>query len=206
MNSLSPDNITGKFLQEIPAFDNSNRSNAISEKLYSTVDNKKYRHSSVLIPLISLNNSIHIILTLRSNNLPTHAGQISFPGGKVDPADINPIRTAYREADEEIGLNENLISLQGYLDICKTGTNYMILPVVALISSSYQPKLNKGEVDELIYLPLDFIADKKNLQHKEREINGVKRFFFVYQYKDHFIWGATAYMLKLLSERLFEND
>ena len=82
----------------------------------------------------------------------------------------------------------------------------MILPVVALISSSYQPKLNKGEVDELIYLPLDFIADKKNLQHKEREINGVKRFFFVYQYKDHFIWGATANMLKLLSERLFEND
>ena len=206
MNSLSPDNITGKFLQEIPAFDNSNRSNAISEKLYSTVDNKKYRHSSVLIPLISLNNSIHIILTLRSNNLPTHAGQISFPGGKVDPADINPIRTAYREADEEIGLNENLISLQGYLDICKTGTNYMILPVVALISSSYQPKLNKGEVDELIYLPLDFIADKKNLQYREREINADKRFFFVYQYKDHFIWGATAYMLKLLSERLFEND
>ena len=206
MNSLSPDNITGKFLQEIPAFDNSNRSNAISEKLYSTVDNKKYRHSSVLIPLISLNDSIHIILTLRSNNLPTHAGQISFPGGKVDPADVSPIRTAIREADEEIGLNENLISLQGYLDICKTGTNYMILPVVALISSSYQPKLNKGEVDELIYLPLDFIADKKNLQHREREINGVKRFFFVYQYKDHFIWGATANMLKLLSERLFEND
>lgn len=206
MNSLSPDNITGKFLQEIPAFDNSNRSNAISEKLYSTVDNKKYRHSSVLIPLISLNDSIHIILTLRSSNLPTHAGQISFPGGKVDPSDINPIRTAYREADEEIGLNENLISLQGYLDICKTGTNYMILPVVALISSSYKPKLNKGEVEELIYLPLDFIADKKNLQYREREINADKRFFFVYQYKDHFIWGATAYMLKLLSERLFEND
>jgi len=206
MNSLSLNNITGKFLQEIPAFDNSNRSNAISKKLYSIIDNKKYRHSSVLIPLISLNDSIHIILTLRSNNLPTHAGQISFPGGKVDPADVSPIRTAYREADEEIGLNENLISLQGYLDICKTGTHYMILPVVALISSSYQPKLNKGEVDELIYLPLDFIADKKNLQHREREINGVKRFFFVYQYKDHFIWGATANMLKLLSERLFEND
>lgn len=206
MNYLSPDNITGKFLQEIPSFDNSNRSNSMSKKLYSIIDNKRYRHSSVLIPLISLNNSIHIILTLRSNNLPTHAGQISFPGGKVDPADINPIRTAYREADEEIGLNENLISLQGYLDICKTGTNYMILPVVALISSSYKPKLNKGEVEELIYLPLDFIADKKNLQHKEREINGVKRFFFVYQYKDHFIWGATANMLKLLSERLFEND
>jgi 8-oxo-dGTP pyrophosphatase MutT (NUDIX family) len=206
MNSLSPDNITGKFLQEIPAFDNSNRSNAISEKLYSTIDNKKYRHSSVLIPLISLNDSIHIILTLRSSNLPTHAGQISFPGGKVDPSDINPIRTAYREADEEIGLNENLISLQGYLDICKTGTNYMILPVVALISSSYQPKLNRAEVEKLIYLPLDFIADKKNLQYRERQINGDKKFFFVYQYKDYFIWGATAHMLKLLSERLFEND
>ena len=105
MNYLSPDNITGKFLQEIPSFDNSNRSNSMSKKLYSIIDNKRYRHSSVLIPLISLNNSIHIILTLRSNNLPTHAGQISFPGGKVDPADINPIRTAYREADEEIGLN-----------------------------------------------------------------------------------------------------
>ena len=96
MNSLSPDNITGKFLQEIPSFDNSNRSNSMSKKLYSIIDNKRYRHSSVLIPLISLNNSIHIILTLRSNNLPTHAGQISFPGGKVDSTDINPIRTANR--------------------------------------------------------------------------------------------------------------
>lgn len=206
MNSLSPDNIVGKFLQEIPEFDNSNRSDTITEKLYSTINNKKYRHASVLIPLITHNNNFHVILTLRSTNLPTHAGQISFPGGKVDPSDINPIRTAYREADEEIGITEDLISLQGYLDICKTGTNYMILPVVALISSSYQPKLNRAEVEKLIYLPLDFIADKKNLQYRERQINGDKKFFFVYQYKDYFIWGATAHMLKLLSERLFEND
>ncbi|MDG2187739.1 MAG: CoA pyrophosphatase [Hyphomicrobiales bacterium] len=206
MNFLSNNEIRDKLLQELPEFDNSYKSKYSIEKLYSTINEIRYRHASVLIPLTVYNDNIHIILTLRSINLPTHAGQISFPGGKVDEYDMNPMRTAYREAAEEIGLNEDLISLQGYLDIYRTGTKYIILPVVGFVSEDYEPKLNKGEVEDLIYLPLDFIADKSNLQYREQEINGEKRFFYVYEYNDHFIWGATAHMLKSLSERLFEND
>ena len=86
-----------------------------------------------MVPLVEKSNGTEIILTIRSNDLPSHAGQISFPGGKVDAKDKNPVDTAYREAFEEIGLSEKHIKRLGYLDITTTGTNYMILPVVGLI-------------------------------------------------------------------------
>ena len=157
-----------------------------------------------MIPLIRNNQEIQIILTQRSNNLPSHAGQISFPGGKVDLKDESPVDTAYREANEEIGLSREKIEHLGYLDITTTGTDFMILPVVASISSNFVPKLNNDEVESLVYLPLNFIADTNNLQLMNKEINGDNRTFFVYEYDNYFIWGATARLLKALSERLFQ--
>ena len=198
-------NYSEKLIKDIPTYKSKIFTDRNDDKLYSIINGKKYRNSAVLIPLIRKGEDIQIILTQRSNNLPSHAGQISFPGGKVDAKDESPVDTAYREANEEIGLSREEIEHLGYLDITITGTNFMILPVVASISNNFIPKLNNDEVESLVYLPLNYIADTNNLKLMNREINGEDRTFFVYEYDSYFIWGATARLLKALSERLFQS-
>mgnify|MGYP003337726664 FL=1 len=198
-------NYSEKLIKDIPTYKSKIFTDRNDDKLYSIINGKKYRNSAVLIPLIRKGEDIQIILTQRSNNLPSHAGQISFPGGKVDAKDESPVDTAYREANEEIGLSREEIEHLGYLDITTTGTNFMILPVVASISNNFIPKLNNDEVESLVYLPLNYIADTNNLKLMNREINGEDRTFFVYEYDSYFIWGATARLLKALSERLFQS-
>ena len=197
-------NYSEKLIKDIPAYKSNIFADRSDDKLYSIINGKKYRNSAVLIPLIRNGQDIQIILTQRSNNLPSHAGQISFPGGKVDTKDKSPVDTAYREANEEIGLSREEIEHLGYLDITTTGTNFMILPVVASISNNFVPKLNNDEVESLVYLPLNYIADANNLKTMNKVINGEDRTFFVYEYDNYFIWGATARLLKALSERLFQ--
>jgi len=198
-------NYSEKLIKDIPTYKSKIFTDRSDDKLYSIINGKKYRNSAVLIPLIRKGEDIQIILTQRSNNLPSHAGQISFPGGKVDAKDESPVDTAYREANEEIGLSREEIEHLGYLDITTTGTNFMILPVVASISNNFIPELNNDEVESLVYLPLNYIADTNNLKLMNREINGEDRTFFVYEYDSYFIWGATARLLKALSERLFQS-
>jgi len=197
-------NYSEKLIKEIPTYKSNIFTDKSDDKLYSIINGKKYRNSAVLIPLLRIGQDIQIILTQRSNNLPSHAGQISFPGGKVDTKDQSPVETAYREASEEIGLSRDEIEHLGYLDITTTGTNFMILPVVASISNNFVPKLNNDEVESLIHLPLNYIADVNNLKTMNKVINGEDRTFFVYEYDNYFIWGATARLLKGLSERLFQ--
>ncbi len=197
-------NYSEKLIKEIPTYKSNIFTDRSDDKLYSIINGKKYRNSAVLIPLLRIGQDIQIILTQRSNNLPSHAGQISFPGGKVDTKDQSPVETAYREASEEIGLSRDEIEHLGYLDITTTGTNFMILPVVASISNNFVPKLNNDEVESLIHLPLNYIADVNNLKTMNKVINGEDRTFFVYEYDNYFIWGATARLLKALSERLFQ--
>ena len=194
-------NYSQKLIKDMPTFTPQTDD---STKYYSVIDGVKYRNSAVLVPLVEKSNGTEIILTIRSNDLPSHAGQISFPGGKVDAEDKNPVDTAYREAFEEIGLSEKHIKRLGYLDITTTGTNYMILPVVGLIDIDFLPKINRNEVEDIIYLPLEFIEHKNNLKYVDKEFNGIRKSFYLYQYKEYSIWGATARILKTLSERFFQ--
>lgn len=193
-----------KLIKDMPTFTPQTSLKDDSIKYYSVIDGVKYRNSAVLVPLVEKSNGTEIILTIRSNDLPSHAGQISFPGGKVDAEDKNPVDTAYREAFEEIGLSEKHIKRLGYLDITTTGTNYMILPVVGLIDIDFLPKINRNEVEDIIYLPLEFIEHKNNLKYVDKEFNGIRKSFYLYQYKEYSIWGATARILKTLSERFFQ--
>ena len=193
-----------KLIKDMPTFTPQTSVKDDSSKYYSVIDGVKYRNSAVLVPLVEKSNGTEIILTIRSNDLPSHAGQISFPGGKVDAEDKNPVDTAYREAFEEIGLSEKHIKRLGYLDITTTGTNYMILPVVGFIDIDFLPKINKNEVEDIIYLPLEFIEHKNNLKFVDKEFNGTRKSFYLYQYKEYSIWGATARILKTLSERFFQ--
>ena len=193
-----------KLIKDMPPFIPQTSVKDDSTKYYSVIDGVKYRNSAVLVPLVEKSNGTKIILTIRSNDLPSHAGQISFPGGKVDAKDKNPVDTAYREAFEEIGLSEKHIKRLGYLDVTTTGTNYMILPVVGLIDIDFLPKINRNEVEDIIYLPLEFIEHKNNLKYVDKEFNGTRKSFYLYQYKEYSIWGATARILKTLSERFFQ--
>ena len=191
-------------LKDVPDYCTRSSNDLYDDKYYSIIDGIKYRNSAVLIPLIENVEGTRIILTIRSKDLTSHAGQISFPGGKVDTEDNNPVDTAYREAFEEIGLSKNQIVNLGYLDPTTTGTNYIILPVVALVHEDFKPRINKGEVEDIIYLPLDFIRDKNNLKFIDKDFDGTRKSFYLYQYKEYAIWGATARILKSMSEGFFQ--
>ena len=193
-----------KLIKEMPHFGTQPSIIEPDAKYYSVVDGIKYRNSAVLVPLIEGGGGVEIILTIRSNDLPSHAGQISFPGGKVEIEDKSPVDTAYREAYEEIGLSKDHIEKLGYLEVATTGTNFMILPVVAQIALNFSPQINRNEVQDIINLPLEFIENKKNLRFIDKEFNGIRKSFYLYEYKEYSIWGATARILKSLSERLFQ--
>ena len=162
-------------------------------------DKLKLHPSAVLVPICFSNNEVKILLTKRLDNLKDHAGQISFPGGKIEKNDETPIVTALREASEEVGLRTDDVSVIGNLDVYITGTGFRIIPIVSIISDYSYLKPNQNEVDEIFYLPLDFLMDKKN--HKKGsaiyEVNGKKYEYdyHVLPYKDYHIWGATAGML-----------
>ena len=193
-----------KLIKAMPRFGTQPSISEPDAKYHSVVDGIKYRNSAVLVPLIEGGDGVEIILTIRSNDLPSHAGQISFPGGKVEIEDKSPVDTAYREAYEEIGLSKDHIEKLGYLEVATTGTNFMILPVVAQIALNFSPQINRNEVQDIINLPLEFIENKKNLRFTDKEFNGIRKSFYLYEYKEYSIWGATARILKSLSERLFQ--
>lgn len=143
-----------------------------------------------------------VLLTQRSNNLPSHPGQISFPGGKVEPHDKDPLATALRETEEEIGLTPDFIEPLGYLDNYRTGTNFNVVPVVALVSPGFELAIDKREVESAFEVPLEFLLNADNHELHQREWKGRTRTYYAMPYDDYFIWGATAGMIRNLHERL----
>jgi 8-oxo-dGTP pyrophosphatase MutT (NUDIX family) len=159
------------------------------------------RQAAVLFPII-LHPRPTVLLTQRSHDLPSHAGQISFPGGKVEPHDANPLATALRETEEEIGLARDYIEPLGYLDNYRTGTNFNVVPVVALVRPGFELVIDRREVDSAFEVPLDFLLDEANHELHERDVKGRSRTFYAMPYGNYFIWGATAGMIRNFHERL----
>ena len=164
--------------------------------------------AAVLVPIISNQESYKILLTHRSKKLDDHAGQISFPGGRIDNSDKTPIDTALREAYEEIGLNGSSVEILGHLDAYATATGFRILPIVSIIKENFDTKINPIEVESIFYLPMEFLMNPEN--HK-KERGTYKRQSTSYKieyeynvipYENHHIWGATAAMLINLYETL----
>jgi 8-oxo-dGTP pyrophosphatase MutT (NUDIX family) len=143
-----------------------------------------------------------VVLTERAHTLRSHPGQVSFPGGRLDPDDDGSVGAALREAEEEVGLPASHVDIVGRLDTYITGTGFEVIPIVALIRVPYPLRPDPFEVAEVFEVPLDFLVDPRNLQRGSREWQGTTRFFFALPYENRYIWGATAGMLVNLAEVL----
>ena len=159
------------------------------------------RPAAVLVPLVEREGGLTVLLTQRTNHLNHHAGQVSFPGGRVEEHDRGPVDTALRETEEEIGLRRDYVEVAGYLDGYETGTGFHITPVVGFVRSGFTLKLDAFEVAEAFEVPLEFIFDPANHQRHQRVHNGRERRYFAMPYGEFYIWGATAGMLMNLYRR-----
>jgi 8-oxo-dGTP pyrophosphatase MutT (NUDIX family) len=159
------------------------------------------RRAAVLIPVVAREEPM-VLLTQRTAHLKDHAGQISFPGGKMEPGET-PAATALREAEEEIGLGAPFVQPLGYLDLYMTTFGFRIVPTVARVTSGFVLRLNREEVDDAFEVPLSFLLASENHQRHSREWNGLTRHFYAMPFGERYIWGATAGMLRNLWERIY---
>jgi 8-oxo-dGTP pyrophosphatase MutT (NUDIX family) len=158
--------------------------------------------AAVLFPIVEREEP-SILLTKRSEGMPTHAGQISFPGGRLHASDTSLVDTALRELAEEIGIGREFVTVGGFLDPYETvNSGFMILPVVGFVREGFKLQVNAREVAEAFEVPLDYLCDPRNRQRMSVERQGVMREFHTIPYKGHTIWGATAEMIVNLSGRL----
>jgi len=162
--------------------------------------------AAVLVALVEREAGLTVLLTQRQTHLKDHAGQISFPGGRLEPTDASEEAGALREAEEEIGLDPKLPSVVGRLDTYVTRTGFRVTPIVALVRPPFVLRLQEEEVSEAFEVPLTFIADPSNHELRSRLYKGRERQFYVLPYQDRYIWGATAGMLVNLSEVLRASD
>ena len=158
--------------------------------------------AAVLVPLVVHEDGLNVMLTKRTDHLNNHGGQISFPGGRVDDSDRDALHTALRETEEEVGLHSKDIEIIGELDEYIVGTGYLVNPIIGVIEPPFELTLHEGEVAEVFEVPLEFLITPENMKRHAREFEGIKRHYFAITWEEYFIWGATAGMLRNLSQRL----
>lgn len=158
--------------------------------------------AAVLVPLVMRDAGLHVLLTQRTEHLNDHAGQVSFPGGRREESDAGSVETALRETREEIGLAEDFIEVVGLLDDYETGTGFRITPVVSFVSQGFTLNLDSFEVADAFEVPLDYLFDPANQQQRSRDFHGRRRHYYVFEYGDRVVWGATAGMLMNLYRRV----
>ena len=145
-----------------------------------------------------------VILTQRTETLRRHAGQVAFPGGRIDPGDASPEDAALRETEEEIGLDRGFVDVLGRLPDYVSGSGFRVVPVLGVVRPDFLLTLNADEVDDAFEVPLSFLMDPANHAHKSRVWQGRERTFYEMPYGDRYIWGLTAGILRTLYERLYQ--
>lgn len=158
--------------------------------------------AAVLVPLVVRGEQLGVLLTRRTDHLHHHPGQISFPGGRVEPGDCAMVETALRETEEEIGLDRRHVELIGALPDYLTGTGFRVTPVVGLVHPPFTLTLDTFEVAEAFEVPLSHFLDPANHQRHSMEFEGQVRHFHAMPYKDYYIWGATAGIIMSLYQLL----
>jgi 8-oxo-dGTP pyrophosphatase MutT (NUDIX family) len=158
--------------------------------------------AAVLVALVARAEGPHVLLTRRTESLARHAGQVSFPGGRIDAADAGPLQAALREAHEEVALDARLLEPLGYLDPYDTITGFRVLPLVARLAPDYVAVPNPQEVDSVFEVPLAPLLAGRDIEQVAAEFFGRTRHYWEYRQGPHRIWGATAAMLVNLGRRL----
>lgn len=159
------------------------------------------RPAAVLVPLVQRANGLNVLLTQRTAHLYDHAGQISFPGGRVEESDASATATALRETEEEIGLAPHAVDVIGSLPDYLVASGYQVTPVVGVVENDFTLRLDEFEVAEVFEVPLTFLMDPANHERRSVVMSGVSRTFYAMPYQGrrrYFIWGATAAMLRNL--------
>jgi 8-oxo-dGTP pyrophosphatase MutT (NUDIX family) len=159
------------------------------------------KRAAVLVPVVCRADGLTVLLTQRTAHLSKHAGQVAFPGGKLDAGET-PLDAALRETEEETGLARNFVTPLGYLKGYLTVTGYMVSPVVALVREGFELRPQTEEVDAIFEVPLTFLMNPANRETHAREWQGLTRKYYAYPYGERFIWGATAGMIKNMQEML----
>mgnify|MGYP001764805618 CR=1 FL=1 len=159
------------------------------------------RPAGVLVPIWDRGEGADVILTMRSSRLKHHPGQIAFPGGKVDAGDDGPVGAALREAEEEIALPRSRVEVIGTLPTHETVTSFVVTPVVGLVRGEFTPEPEAGEVQEVFSVPLRHVTDPTRFSIERRQWRGEWRSYYVVPWGPHYIWGATARILRGLAER-----
>lgn len=165
-----------------------------------------WRMAAVLVPIVAREPEATVLLTLRTSHLAAHSGQIAFPGGKIEACDATPVEAALREAKEEIGLQPELVTPIGLLDLHNTGTGFRIIPVLSLVDPSFMPSPDPNEVADVFEVPLSFLMEEQNHMRHLSEWKSKRVLFYAMEYEQRFIWGATAAILRNLYERLYAPD
>jgi 8-oxo-dGTP pyrophosphatase MutT (NUDIX family) len=155
------------------------------------------------MPVVAREGGATMLLTQRTSHLSAHAGQIAFPGGKIEPFDATPAAAALREAQEEIGLDPARVETIGYLAPYLTRTGFRIIPVLGRVDPDHTLKLNHQEVEEAFEVPLDFLMTPANHRRGTRVLLGAPRYFYEMPFEERYIWGVTAGIIRTLYERVF---
>jgi 8-oxo-dGTP pyrophosphatase MutT (NUDIX family) len=158
--------------------------------------------AAVLVPLVNRPEGLTVLLTERSAHLPDHPGQISFPGGRIDPDDASASAAALREAQEEVGLPPRAVTVLGELSGYETVTGYRVHPIVGWVEPPFDLVPDPVEVADVFEVPLAFLLEPANQQRHFRMLGAMRRDFFAIPYRERYIWGATAAMLMILDRTL----
>lgn len=180
--------------------------NTDKHKLEFPTLEQQQRLAAVLILLVPGVQGPELVFTQRSQELPSHAGQISFPGGSVDDTDNGPIHTALREAEEEIGLYPANVEVLGTLEWYTMPTGFVVLPVVGQLQEIQEFVPEPNEVDDIFTLPLQSLLDPALFQQEFLVRNNIKRNFYSIEINGYYIWGATAHMLRSLALKLGQGS
>lgn len=164
------------------------------------------RPAAVLVPLVMRGDDMTVLLTQRTANLAAHAGQISFPGGRIEDSDPDEVAAALRETREEVGIDPCHIQVVGRLDTYETRTGFRVTPVVGVLSPGFEIVPDPGEVADVFEVPLSFILDRANRRRHSLMRNGRLRHWYAFPYEHRYIWGATAGMLVNLAQVLIEES
>jgi 8-oxo-dGTP pyrophosphatase MutT (NUDIX family) len=159
--------------------------------------------AAVLIPIIERTGGMQVLFTRRADHLARHAGQVSFPGGRVNDGEVNALDAALRETEEEVGLPRQFVTICGDLDMYETGTGFSIHPFVGMVREGFELKIDPAEVAEVFEVPLVYLMDQRNHEQRSAIWQGRERRYYAMTYGRHYIWGATAGILINLYECLY---